>query len=205
MYVKPIISVCIPTFRRVERCKEAIRSIVNACDDPANIEICLRVQHGDVASMEQIPQLVGLAPVVRVVVGLTYGGYKNHHLFFNDVARIADGTWMWLIDDDCTVERFQNGLGIDSIMASQEANSIVLPRTYWLNTSSYDYCTDTPAVMIPTAWWSEHQIAKAGSPLDRAVLGTLRKKGIGTRFIDIEYHHHHDSPDAWRSHKAGVV
>lgn len=205
MYVKPLISICIPTFRRVERCKTAIRSIVDACDDPANIEICLRVQHGDVGSMEAIPAFVALAPVVRIVVGLTYGGYKNHHLFFNDVIRISDGKWIWMIDDDSTVSRWENGAGLDTIMSAQEPNAIVLPRRYHLNESGYDYCSDTPAIFMPTQWWTENQLAAAGSPLDRAVFGTLRKKGIPTRFIDIEYHHHHDSPDAWRAHKAGVV
>lgn len=194
-----------PTFRRIERCENAIRSIMEACDDPKKIEICLRVQIGDDDSLRHIPSFVAMAPTVRIVVGLSYGGYVRHHLFFNDVARIADGKWIWMIDDDSTVSRFESGAGIDTIMSEQEPNAIVLPRLYKLGNSGYEYCTDTPAVLIPAEWWSKFQIAKVGPPLDRAIFKRLRKENIPTRFIEFEYHHHHDTPDQWRAHKAGVV
>lgn len=202
---QPIISVCMPTFRRIARCEEAIRSIVAACDVPESIEICLRVQIGDDASIEHIPQFMALAPTVRIVVGLSYGGYLRHHLFFHDVARIADGQWIWLIDDDMTVARGESGIGMDTMMSAQELNAIVLPQHYRLNNSGYDYCTDTPAIFMPANCWMDFEMAKAGPPLDRAIFGVMRKRKFPTRFIDLQYHHHHDSVDEWRAHKAGVT
>ena len=206
MIPKPVISVCMPSFRRIERCEAAIKSIVAACDDPRRIEICLRLQIGDDASLRHIPEFLTLAPTVRIVVGLTYGGYTRHHLFFNDVARIADGTWSWFIDDDITVERGPDGVGIDTLMAAQKDDSIVLPSHYKLGPSGYDRCSDTPAVFMPSSWWGKYEIAKEGPPLDRAIFLVLRnKQKKKTRFVDFEYHHHHDTPEAWLEHKAGVT
>ena len=83
--MNPLVSILLPTYKRIARAEQCIRSIVDSCDDPNQIEICLRLQSNDPDSIRHTYEFMQLAPVVGIVIGLPYGGYMNNTCHFQDV------------------------------------------------------------------------------------------------------------------------
>lgn len=192
--IKPIVSLIIPSYLRLSRTIQCIESCLKACDDPDTVEFIIRLQHGDDAALAAIPMLLKKAPVVRIVVGLRYSGYADHHLFFYDAMRIADGTWCWLLSDDSTIHRGRCGKGYDTILKEIKADQIVIPDVHKLSTSVYECDSMCPGFILPTGSWAKYG-CKIEPPVDIALYRDLRTAGLKTRFIDFVYHHHRDDGD----------
>jgi hypothetical protein len=188
--MNPVVSLIIPSYLRLGRTIQCIVSCLQACDDKDTVEFIIRLQHGDDAALAAIPMLLKKAPVVRIVVGLRYNGYADHHLFFYDAMRIADGTWCWLLSDDSTVHRGRCGKGFDTILKEIHPNQLVIPGHHRLGDSIYEDDPMCPGFILPTGSWLKYPKA-IQSPIDLALFAALRPN-YPNRFIDFVYHHHRD-------------
>jgi hypothetical protein len=74
---KPLCSILLPSFRGIVEAEACIRSIWDSCDNPDRVEICLRLQTNDHASIAHIPEFLKLPGTIRIMVGLPYGGYGS--------------------------------------------------------------------------------------------------------------------------------
>lgn len=201
---KPICSIIAPSYRRIKRTELMIESVLNACDNNYDIEFVLRMQEDDEPTIRHIPEFLKMAPYVRCVVGLRYGGYSpDHNLFFMDALRIADGTWCWILSDDCTIQKSQSNVGFDTLLKNQETYAIVLPTINKLNESVYVHDKCCPAILIPTGCWHRLGVEIFESPIDDGIFRVLRgKHNWPTRFIDVEYIHHRDGIEELEKHRS---
>lgn len=98
MEYKYLMSVILPTRKRVEPLKRAIGNLIDLADEPEKIEILLKVDSDDQETIDILPTL---PDQVKSIVYPRFRGYADLHIFANDLARISQGKWLWGYNDDC--------------------------------------------------------------------------------------------------------
>lgn len=98
--MKPIISVLIPTRNRMAYLCESAVSFFEKADDPARIEMLVRVHASDNLSQNWVSR--SQLPI-RMIVGDDADGYLSIHRFVNCMAAMARGDWLWAGSDDAKI------------------------------------------------------------------------------------------------------
>jgi len=194
----PLCSILLPSWRRIDACEQCITSIVDSCDDPSRVEICLRLQVDDIASIHHIPKFLKLAPTVRVMIGLPYNGYASNHLHFQDAADIAKGEWVWLMNDDCVV----NGKGWDTRLAQKPKDIILVPSIHCLGFSRYENDMDCGAQLVPNKAWEKCGVREFQFPPDEFWRNLFRKHGWRYETLDVGFWHQREDDNTRNAHYA---
>lgn len=95
----PLCSILIPTRGRVASLQVAIESFLTTADNPANVEIVVRVHDDDPATLAwwtSTPR----RKQVRVIIGDTGDGYGSMHEYIACLAAVSRGAWLWPSSDD---------------------------------------------------------------------------------------------------------
>lgn len=111
-----MISVLIPTRGRDERLRRTVAVLMDKAEDPSRVEILLRVDEDDPAAYEP-----GAIPW-RVVRGPRGRGYRDLHLFYDELARVAAGQWLYIYGDDVTMQT----PGWDRIIAGAPPRTVLM-------------------------------------------------------------------------------
>lgn len=157
-----------------------IQSIVDTADSQDSFEICLRLHRDDHETIQALPRLLYLAQKVRVVIGLPMSGYGDLSRFYDEAIAIANGDWIWVMNDDVTVE----GNGWDTKLAAEPTDKfIIMPEIHKLGGSTYENDFDTPFMMLPNGCWKQYGVTKFSTPFDHGLWKLLRDNGWGTRFL----------------------
>lgn len=101
----PLLSVLLPTRGRPEKLKAAVASCFDTADDPANVEVRIRVDDDDEATVGTAFALEREYGLHRVRVGSKGprgNGYLDIHLWLGELAKAACGDWLLLFNDDAT-------------------------------------------------------------------------------------------------------
>lgn len=93
------ISVLIPSRNRTIQLVSSVRQILAMAADPSRVEILLRLDCDDSASLQAFCKLRRAVPAVAVVDD-RYAGWASNHVFYNALARQATGDWLLLYNDD---------------------------------------------------------------------------------------------------------
>ncbi len=96
------ISCLMPTRGPIEGLKRALASIRTTASDNSKVEILLRIDDDDGERIAAIPMLTA-AFDVKYVIGTRGAGYMDMGRFADDLLEIAQGSWVWLFDDDSWV------------------------------------------------------------------------------------------------------
>lgn len=196
---KPLCSILLPTWRRLDRLKKTIKSIVDSAENKTCFEMLIRVQQDDPETMAAIPQLIHAAPVVRMVVGLPLRGYTDLATFYDDLADIAHGEWIWVMNDDVLVE----GSGWDAILSKEEKNAIIMPEIHKLGFSTYIDDGANPFMFVPNKSWKQYGTDRFKNPFDHELWALLRNNGWPTRFMKgIGAWHDRDSDEELKRQRA---
>jgi hypothetical protein len=96
-----LISVIMPTRKRVSALLTSIDELVSLAKNPDDIEILLKVDSDDEDTLKILPWL---PPQVKTLIYPRMRGYADLHIFQNDLAKIAQGKWLWIYNDDCVIK-----------------------------------------------------------------------------------------------------
>lgn len=99
----PYISLLLPTRNRVNSLKDAIHSAITMADDPSQVEILLRVDTDDRATIDALPTLP-FQNNIKYIVGDRRGGYSSIHEFQTELCKISSGEWLMIYSDDSLID-----------------------------------------------------------------------------------------------------
>jgi len=95
-------SVLIPSRDRIDILKNSINSLLNNANNSENIQILIKFDFDDEQSIKRFSEL-NLRKQDVVLFGNRFRGYKDHHLFLNDLAKLAEGEFLFTWNDDTTM------------------------------------------------------------------------------------------------------
>lgn len=93
----PFCSILIPTRRRVDSLKACIDSFLDTADNPADVEVVVRVHDDDPDSLKWVKTR---PPSIRVIIGDTGDGYGSMAEYLGALAAVSRGAWLWPSSDD---------------------------------------------------------------------------------------------------------
>ena len=94
-----IATVIIPSRGRPARLTTAVRSLLDHARDPDQIEIVVRADDDDPGTAEVARAL----PRTRVIVGPRGAGYRDLHVWINEIAARTTSRWLWIFNDDARI------------------------------------------------------------------------------------------------------
>ncbi len=164
----------------------ALNSIKNTATNFDDVEILLRMDDDD-------SNRIGMAPGLKadfnakVIIGPRGNGYIDMGVFANDLVRVADSKWCWLMDDDAFVTGdWQTQLA--AIEPDIEKGPSCIAEFYQLGPSHYVTPSDSPVgIIMPTAFVKtlDHK-----NPVDSQWMGVSNQKGWQRHFLKgVTYFH----------------
>lgn len=173
-----ICSCLVPSRKRYDRLKALVESIRLHAEgvEGEDYEILCRSDEDD-----PITENTCLHLNVHCLVGSRYGGWKDNNRMFGELAEIAKGYWIWILNDDMIVQ----GTGWDTKLSeAPKANTIVQPSVHRLGGSSYPKDDAGPAPIVPNKCWLEWGMKEIPQPSDTMFAMNARKRGWRTHFLE---------------------
>lgn len=96
---KPLVSILIPTRGRPDHLRAAVDSVHSLASDKSCIEYLFRVDDDDFETIKVVEWLETLLPCKKVVAPRG-SGYFQMHTMVQDIAKLAEGDWLFLFNDD---------------------------------------------------------------------------------------------------------
>lgn len=191
-----LVSILIPTRKRVPRLLKLINSIYATASNPKSFEIILKVDPDDDETLNATRNFNGQV-VARVTPrGIGYGDSGRYCM---EMEEVADGDWCFLIDDDSTVE----GKGWDEQIAALPKTGVMASCEFYRLGSS-GYGSGSCGVVGP--WWPRgawKQFDKAiATPPDLALHTLFTKNGWQVHLLKgITYNHDRDPGHLLEAHR----
>ncbi len=200
-----ICSVLIPSRGRPERLRQAIRSI-RETSRSENVEILLRLDGDDASTLATVDDLAREHDF-RATIGPRRLGYPSIGEFYAELASVAQGTWIWIMNDDAYVTGPPSGSETSwdvQLAAVPISGVIVQPECYQLGHSKYWSSPGGAFPLVPNGCWSA--LGKAfngGSAIDTWLDQLLRaRNGWRTQFLaGIAAVHERDTEDVLAKHR----
>lgn len=95
----PLVSILLPTRGRPAWMAESIYSIHDLARDHTRLEFILKVDDDDLETVEAVGKLK-LKCKSKILVTPRGNGYKDMHLWVNQMSQMAEGDWLYLWNDD---------------------------------------------------------------------------------------------------------
>jgi len=196
----PLVSVALPSRKRIDLLKRTINSLFDLADRPDEIEICLRLHRDDTETLKELPWILSRKQV-RVVIGDAMRGIKDCGHFWNDAYRICRGKWVWQFQDDAVVET----KGWDIAIAEFPFHAILLPETSKLGLSTYKNDQSCPFIATPNGSWESVGITEFEYAIDDQFFKAYHGAGWITHFIPVTvWHDRRVRPDGTREADEGL-
>lgn len=97
----PLVSVLLPTRGRPQDFCESVSSLYDLAIDKHAMEFIVKVDDDDQATLDALPRLQDLLGYqLKVLKSPRGGGYKDMHLWVNEMSRMASGDWLFIWNDD---------------------------------------------------------------------------------------------------------
>lgn len=191
--LNPLVSILLPTRKRPELLFDCIRSIVASASGNHEYEIIVRMHRDDQKTLAVIPSLLSMHLVnIKIVVGYPHSGYADLSRFYDDAAAVANGKFIWVMNDDVKV----SGAPWDMRLLEAPTDALIMPETHKLGLSTYHRDFDNPFMLMPNRCWEKYEIRKFDSPFDNALWTILRKNGWPTYFLPgVVVHHDREHDD----------
>lgn len=96
----PLVSFLFATRKRVEMLKVALESIFEMAKNPDQIEIIFKIDSDDHESLDYFYSQVKNGSQHKVIITPRGLGYKQMHVWVNQMAHVASGDWQLIMNDD---------------------------------------------------------------------------------------------------------
>jgi hypothetical protein len=176
----PLCSIVCPSRGRPNLLLKMIHSITTSASDWNRIEFCIRLHKDDIGTLRWIPQILTMAPNVRIVIGDPMRGYGDLSRFYEEALAIAKGDWIWVQNDDCTCDT----KGWDEQLSAHATNHIIMPEIHRLGKSTYTRDLHCPFMLVPNRCWVKYLgDAPMRDPFDAGLWTLLREHDWPTDFM----------------------
>lgn len=136
----------------------------------------MRIDDDDASSQALVPELV--ATGVIVLSGPRLEGWGSHHVFYDEMAAIARGAWIFVGNDDATFELAKHAEPWDLQLARVPTDGVIVqPACYQLGSSRYKHpgcCYTFPCV--PNGAWRRLGHEHLQPPIDLWFDVTMRRQ-----------------------------
>jgi len=102
-----LVSVLLPSRGRSQGLLHAVSSLIARCDNPACVEILIRLDDDDSGSQDTAGWLQGVfgeTAAIKVIAGPRRSGYDSLHEFVEEMCAVARGDFLFLFNDDLTMD-----------------------------------------------------------------------------------------------------
>lgn len=99
----PLISILLPTRKRVDSLRQAIDGCVSLAHNQSNLEFLFKVDDDDTETIEFLEWFKTLGIKTQVIISPRGNGYHDMHLWMNQMAELATGKWLFIYNDDAKV------------------------------------------------------------------------------------------------------
>lgn len=189
--LKPLVSVLLPTRKRPERLLKCIKSIINSASGQNEFEIIVRIHRDDERSISLIPLLITLANI-KIVIGYPFSGYGDLSRFYQDAAGIANGRWIWVMNDDVII----SGTSWDIEVEKYAPDKILMPSTHKLGEATYFNDQHNPFMFLPNKCWEQYGMKYFATPFDCGLWNLMREHGWRTEYLaGVCVHHQREHDD----------
>lgn len=172
-------AVLIASRGRHERLLKTIKSVL-ATSSPENVEIVLRLDGDDMATIGVVPLIYSMSPETRVLVGPRKRGYDSLPEFYTEMAAHCQAKWIVGMNDDIT---FEGEPGWDEqLKAIPTTGVLVEPEFLQNNLSRYGSGSCCVLPFVPNGCWRAF-----GNPTIREPMDTwLRQVLVGNNGWRVE-------------------
>jgi len=183
--MKPLVSVLLPSKKRLLRLLDCMDSITATATFPESVQFCIRLHSDDVRTLDSISSILSMATNVRIIVGSPLGGYSDLASFYQDAALIADGEWVWIMNDDVISET----QGWDEMLRKEPLDGVIFPEIHHLGGSRYIRDTHNPFFFMPNKFWEKEGITKFSNQFDASFFELMKRCNWPIRFIPTSVFH----------------
>ena len=96
---KPVLSVLLPSRKRLAGLQKAIDSLAETVSDKRNVEVIVKLDHDDTESCSRINEIVTDINV-KFLISDRLKGYASLHEYSNAMLDLVEGTWVVFMNDD---------------------------------------------------------------------------------------------------------
>ncbi len=96
----PLVSVLLPSRGRPDMLKRAVASLYDLAADKGNLELFIKADDDDAATVGAGDELTQAYPHVSVAIGPRGAGFFDLHQWLNTLAVMARGDWLFIFTDD---------------------------------------------------------------------------------------------------------
>jgi hypothetical protein len=186
-----ICSILMPTRGRPDRLEKAIDSLYNSVSDLDQIEIILKLDNDDLQSFTGLKNLKHS----KIIVGPRKNGYDSLGDFYQEMADLAVGKWVWIFNDDVTIEFSKTEKSWEQQLLEFSSDGIIIhPECFTIYNQVNMHYVGGPFPFVPTNCWKKfnHPIPNS-EPIDHWLHYMLLDAGWETKFIKgMIIHHNRD-------------
>lgn len=97
----PLVSVLLPTRDRIKGLCTALDSL-HSLAKVKEVEYILKIDDDDKETLEVYNNLKSVIPI-KALISSQGNGYKDYHLWINEMCKMAKGDWLYMFNDDATM------------------------------------------------------------------------------------------------------
>lgn len=193
-----LVSILIASRKRIHRLIAVIRSIYKTAKTE-DFEILIRFDDDDTDSLGNL-HILNEFTKVKYTIGPRYQGYASHSVFMDELSEIAQGEWLFFLDDDGYLIGDDWDLQLAKISLS---GKIVHPEFYWLGGSKYGSGSCVPvAICVPNKCWLNMGWKKLQQPIDSCLQELLESQGWENQWLlGVTARHRRDSEKTLLEHR----
>lgn len=169
-------SFIIPTRGRPRQLVESVESIFGTAADKDCVEVFLKVDDDDSATISVLPRIVNRN--VRVLIAPRLGGYDDLWVFQSELTRLAVGDWVCYWNDDAIMKC--EPPWDRALAAAPRCGFVVQPEIHQLNASRYYKDRRSGFPFFPRPIFT---MSTARHPIDKAMVEGLYGQGWSPHFL----------------------
>ena len=193
-----ICSFLCPSRARPDRLAKTLDSIFATATMPGDSEVLVKLDVDEPRFDEY--QTVVSRPGVKAIWGPRKNGYASLAEVYTELALLANGDWMWVMNDDAWI----GGVGWDVQLAALPTTGLIVqPEIYQLGLGAYPRCEGGAFPVVPRLVWERFGHTRAQEPIDTWLDQLLRfEHGWTTHFLPgIAVVHERDRDEVLAEHR----
>ena len=139
-----LVSVLIPTRGRVNRLERCIKSFETNTEDHSKIELICKVDEDDIETISFLTDYKSDI-LIKFIVSPRNNGYGSLHDFYNKMAELSEGKFLYIFNDDIYMDTF----GWEKIVEQNSNTFCILAHNTYVEANSPKALSGKPHIFTP--------------------------------------------------------